>query len=358
MHMTDTLDAGGLERVAVNLVNALPRERFSLSLCTTRRGGPLAGLIAPDVAQLELGRRHTVDVRAFWRLGKFLREHNVRVVHAHGTSLFVAVLASFLPPYPSVVWHDHYGYQQVRPRSVSLYRPSAGRARGVIAVNELLAQWSRDALRVRSDRVWYVPNFVVQPSTADAAPDLPGVPGGRVVCVANLRPQKSHPDLLRAFSGVVRVHPEAHLLLVGAPVDAAYAARLPDLIRELSLERSVTLLGERDDVPSILARCDVAVLSSVSEGFPLALVEYGMAGLPVVATAVGQCGEMLEEGRAGVLVAAGDHEAMAAGINDLLQARSRRVDLGERLRQRVCQKYGKDAVLRQVTHVYDVVTAS
>jgi glycosyltransferase involved in cell wall biosynthesis len=356
LHITDTLEPGGMERVAVNLVNALPRDRFVPSLCTTRRGGPLSDLVAPDVARVDLARRRTLDVRALARLAGFIRSHHVGILHAHGSSLFTAIAASYLPPYPAVVWHDHCGFHETAPRSVSVYRAAVSRVSGVIAVNELLAKWARTELGVREDRVWYVPNFIPDERPAESvAPRLPGLPGTRVVCVANLRPQKSHVNLVRAFAHVAREFPQAHLLLVGREADRTCA----DLVRAEILARDlgsrVTMLGERADVAAILRQCDVGVLSSISEGFPLALVEYGQASLPVVATNVGQCAEVLDHGEAGTLVAAADPAALAAAIADVLRSPERGRRAGERLHERVRGRYGAGAVVEQISRVYDTL---
>src|SRR5438876_11120160 len=83
--------------------------------------------------------------------------------------------------------------------------------------------------------------------------------------------------------------------------------------------------------------CDVGVLSSRSEGMPLALLEYGMNGLPSVATRVGQCAEMLDDGRAGLLVPPAAPEPLAKAILALLQSPEQRAELGGRFRQRTQQ---------------------
>ncbi len=354
LHMTDTLEPGGTERVAVNVVNALPKDRFDVSICTTRRDGPLAALLRPDVKHLSLARRRTVDIPALLRLRGFIKTHNVRIVHAHATALFTAVGASFCPPYPVVVWHDHCGHQQHAPRAARLYRYAARRVAGVISVNEFLADWARTELKVSPDRVWYVPNFVSDHQPGPA-PGLPGTRGRRIVCVANLRPQKAHVDLLEALAIVIREAPDAHLLLVGREADPAYSQVVRNSISGLGLAAHVTLLGERTDVAGILSQCDVGVLSSIGEGFPLALVEYGLAGLATVTTDVGQCAEVLDAGRAGVLVPAGQPEALAAGLSRLLASSATRSDLGRRLRQRVVERYGRDSVIERITQVYDTV---
>lgn len=358
MHMTDTLEPGGAERVAVNIVNLLPRESYKPYLCTTRRDGALDELVKQDVNRLRLRRRNRIDVRALGELASYLRQENIEIVHAHGTALFVASAVSVLPPYPVVIWHDHYGRYALKERSVLLYRLATRRIGGVIAVNHPLTVWAEKRLLIPPARVWYIPNFVV-PSTADvnANIELPGVAGKRIVCVANLRPQKDHATLIQAMRRVVETEPAAHLLLVGSTNDAKCVGELRQLIDDSNLHRNVTLLGQRRDVADVLARCDIGVLSSLSEGLPLALIEYGIAGLATVATAIGQCAEVLDEGRSGLLVPSGHAEALATALLDLLASPSRRADLGERFKRRASELYSPDAVIKQLCAVYEQFAA-
>jgi len=342
LHLVDTLEPGGTERVAVNLVNHLSRERFRLFLATTRREGALAAEVLPDVGRLSLNRVRTLDLRALRRLAAFVRENGISIVHAHSSSLFFAALL----PGARIVWHDHFGRYREEQRPAWLWGLPARRAAAVVAVNEDLARWSRE--RLGGDAV-YLPNFVPDVQNGPV-PDLPGTPGSRVVCVANLRAQKDHLTLLRAIARV----PEAHLLLVGADVEPEYAA----LVREeaATLGDRVTLLGLRPDVPDLLRGCDVGVLASVSEGFPLSVLEYGRAGLAAVATRVGQCAEILED--AGVLVPPGDPEALADALLALLRDPARRQALGERLAQRVRERYSASAVMERLEAVYHTVLGS
>ena len=151
----------------------------------------------------------------------------------------------------------------------------ARRVAGVVSVNQTLRRWAVDRLRVPEARAWYLPNFVCV--DAGASPiDLPGVAGYRIVSVANFRPQKDHLTLVEALAAIVRVEPRAHLLMVGACPDAGYRDRIAGEIRARGLDRHATILGERSDVPRILRACDVGVLSSRSEGLPLAVLEYGV----------------------------------------------------------------------------------
>ncbi|HEX3000675.1 MAG TPA: glycosyltransferase family 4 protein, partial [Armatimonadota bacterium] len=337
------------------LVNALPRDSYQPFLCATRREGPLAALIAPDVPLLSLRRAGRFDLRALRQLMAFIRAHNIRLLHAHGTSLFTAVAASFFAPHPAVLWHDHFGRYAVEERPVTLYRALIRRVQGVIAVNQPLANWARNRLHVPATQVWYIPNFVPAVAQQPLPESLPGVPGARIVCVANLRPEKDHLTLLRALAQVIKEFPQAHLLLAGATSDPAYLARIQAERDRLALAEHLSILGSREDVAAILQHCDIGVLSSASEGLPLALLEYGMAGLPVVVTCVGQCPEVVDEGRAGILVPPGDTADLADALRTLLRSPQRRSLLGEQLRRRVQRHYSAEAVVHQVCAVYDAI---
>jgi glycosyltransferase involved in cell wall biosynthesis len=354
MHITDTLEAGGAEQVAVNLANLLPRERFRTHLCTTRRDGRLAETLSSDVGRLRLGRRWRFDGAALTRMVAYIREHEIEILHAHGSSIFTASLAALFAPRPRLVWHDHYGLP-LEERAAWIERPLAKRAGAVIAVSQPLAEWSRRNLSVADDRVWYIPNFVCLPNGNETTPELPGEKGCRIVCVANLRPQKDHLTLVRAMADVVRQIPAAHLLLVGSIVDESYQEAIKREIARLGLEKHISLLGERRDVAAILKESDIGVLSSLAEGLPLALIEYAQAGLASVATRVGQCAEVVDDGRAGLLVPAGSPRELGQALARLLKSPIERITLGELARKRARELYGARSIIERICQVYDTV---
>ena len=358
MHLVDTLRVGGVERVAVSLANLLPRAGYRTHLCTTRAEGPFEALVSSNVGRLRLARRSRFDIGAVRRLIRYVAEHEIRILHAHGSTLFLARLAACFPPYPAVIWHDHYGRHAFNDRPVWLYRAATRGIAGVIAVNHPLADWSRHSLGVPGERVWYIPNLVEKTAATGAMPALPGVAGKRIVCLANLRPQKDHFNLLTAMT-LVRAHdPEAHLLLAGDFSDWDYKEKVVARIQALDLTQHVSYLGRSENVTALLGASDIAVLSSRSEGLPVALLEYGLAGLPAVVTDVGQCAEVLEQGAAGLLVPAAQPEALAGALVRLLRAPSERARFGHRLRTRVESRYGADSILDEIGAVYARVLTS
>lgn len=351
MHLVDSLNAGGTERVAVNLVNLLPRDRFRLYLCPTRTGGPLNELIAPDVKVFPLRRQGRFSLKPIYELAAFIEREGILILHAHSSSLFLARLAQMMKPEVLLFWHDHFGRYAIEKRPVLPYRLATRSIAGVIAVNQYLADWSCEELGVPSHRVCYLPNFVPIPDSLEAQ-SLPGSPGYRLVCVANLRPEKDHLTLIRALSQVRDRFPQVHLFLVGAPFQPDYERKLHQEVSRLDLHNHLTFMGQQKNVMTILAACDIGILSSSSEGLPLSLLEYGMAGLAAVATRVGQCPEVLDQGRVGGLVPPKDPAALAQALCDLLASPEHNTLLGDRFRQWVHDHYSAPPILDRLSSLY------
>ena len=355
MHLVDRLELGGAESVAVTLVNRLGSDRWRPILCTTRSQGPGIGAVDETVPTFDLGRRSRLDFGAIRRLAQCVRENDIRLLHAHSTSLFTAVAVRALEPRTRILWHAHFGKTPPPTYRDWAFAAALRGVSGVAAVSDEVKAWVTHRLKARQDRLWWLPNIVAQPSNVRPAADLPGEPGSRIVCVANLRPQKDHATLIAAFSQVVRDCPRAHLLLLGAFQDAETAAALRRQIRDGGLADNVSVLGPRTDVPAILAACDIGVLSSRHEGLPIALLEYGVRGLAAVATDVGDCRRVLDDGAAGIVCRAAAADEIAAGLTRLLRSPELRRAYGERLRERTERLHGPDAVIGQLHRIYDIV---
>lgn len=355
MHVTDTLEIGGAERMAVSLANYMPRSRFEPHLCTTRRSGPLADVLRPDVGRCSLDRRLTFDISAVLHLVTYIRRHKIRIIHAHGSAVFMSAAASLFKPFPAVIWHIHYGRHATETRVSWQYRLIKGRVKWAIGVSEALASWARNNVGVQASRVTYIPNFSQPTGHFSTLTDFPGTKGERIVCVANFVAEKDHLTLLRAMREIVQSRPTTHLLLVGAGSNSPWGQAAQEYIQAAHLEANVSLLGQRRDVFAILHACDIGVLSSKVEGLPLALIEYGEAGLPVVVTAVGQCADVVDHGKAGIVVQPGDDAQLAEALLQLLSSPRERATLGETLRTRVREKFSADNSVELIYAIYDSV---
>lgn len=204
--------------------------------------------------------------------------------------------------------------------------------------------------------------FVVLRNGVDAPPATPCEPNagaaGRPVLVgivASLTPVKRHDLLLEAWARVRRhAGPgAARLVLIGdGPLREPLAAQAA----ALGLGDDVEFVGAVTDVPAQLRRLDAGVLCSDREGLSNAVLEYMASGLAVVATAVGGNPELVDQ-RNGLLVPAGDAEALAGAIGRLVADAGLRRRLGEAGRERVVREFGWDASLRALTGLYESLLA-
>jgi glycosyltransferase involved in cell wall biosynthesis len=134
--------------------------------------------------------------------------------------------------------------------------------------------------------------------------------------VSRLDTVKDHPTMLRAFAKASKRRPNCVFVVVG---DGPERGAIERLIAELGLEGSVKLTGFTDDVPRRLAAFDLFLQPSTEEGLSLTILEASAAGVPVVASAVGGTSEIIENGRTGTLVPAGDTDALAAALSGFIE---------------------------------------
>ena len=133
--------------------------------------------------------------------------------------------------------------------------------------------------------------------------------------VAALRPKKNHLDLIRAWTEVAAVHPDATLLVVG---DGPCRAELERAVAEAGLTRSVQFLGSRTDVCEILQGVDGVVSASVDEALPTALIEAAACGVPIVAADAGGTREIVLDGVTGRLVPLRDVPALTGALLEVM----------------------------------------
>jgi glycosyltransferase involved in cell wall biosynthesis len=118
------------------------------------------------------------------------------------------------------------------------------------------------------------------------------------------------------------------------------------------LEEKVKFFGVRSDVPELLSQADIFVLSSDYEGFGLVVAEAMAAGLPVIATAIGGIPEILEGGRAGILVPPKDVDALAKAIVELARDEKKRAELSDYGRKLVAERFDIRRTVREYEKLY------
>lgn len=342
LQLIDSLDAGGAERMAVNIANMLSETIDQSYICATRREGLLKTSLKPEVSYLFLDKQHKIDVIAIMKLKRFIKQEQITIIHAHSTSFFMATLMAWLNPNLKIVWHDHYGNSSyLEQRNYGVLKFCSRYFSLILSVNSILESWAKSNLKCR--KVAYLPNFAIQEMEKSQVTQLKGMPGKRLLCLANLRPQKDHHTLLKAFKLVHEQQPDWTLHCVGHDFRDAYAESVYDVVVQLNLKDHVFFYGSCPDTTYIIQQSDIGVLSSASEGLPLALLEYGLGKLPIVATDVGDCSSTLPKACDDFLVAPNDYIHLAKQLNILVSDDSLRSVTGGLIYQHVLEHFSAEA---------------
>ncbi len=173
-----------------------------------------------------------------------------------------------------------------------------------------------------------------------------------VGCVAVLRAEKGHADLIDAVEPLLRSIDRLHLVLVGG--GSPGLEQLQALVQARGLGHRIHLTGPRDDVVALMADLDIFALATHMEATGMVFAEAGAAGVAVVGTRVGGVPEMVEEGRSALLVPAGDVAALRAAIHSLVLDPARRARMGAAGRAFCCTdgRFSAQAMGERMEAVY------
>jgi glycosyltransferase involved in cell wall biosynthesis len=360
---TDTLEVGGAERVAVDIVNSLDRERHDAFFCATRGDGPLRDVLLPDVEVGVIGRRATWDIAGMLRFAQWVNARDIDLIHTHGrgTMQFVALCRRIGLVDVAHVYHDHYGHLHLDRRASAGLRSALHTVDGFLGVDQRLCTWAREDVGLPEERVHLVRSGVDLTRFVDVEPidlrtvfDLSGVEVV-LVMVANYRRQKDHPTVLRALALLPPdVRRRLGVVTVGSTEsEPGYFDRCWAMAEDLGVTDQIRVAGVRDDTLRLLAGADAGLLASKNETGPLVVLEYMASRLPFVATDTGEITRAIAGLPIGWTPAPRDPHQLADALRSLLDAGpAARAAMGERGRQVAEAMFDQVQVTQQIERIY------
>ncbi len=381
LHVIPSLDVGGMENGVVNLINALPAERFEHHVVCLLHSGPLAERIRgrAGITELHAGRH---DPKAALRLARTILRYRPHLVHARNWSCWPdAAAACAMTGIGRLIWGIHgWTTDRKMPRTRALACRQLARS-----TRQLYAVCRDAAERFAEEAGLPVGRFEVLYNGVDAERFAPG--GDRAATraalglsaeacvigtVGRLDPIKNYEMLLeavarlrhtsnagglseldllpqdvgggggrevgvgdlsyRAKAGAAGGSVATELVFVG---EGPEEARLRDLARRLGVADHVRFLGRRDDVPQVLGAFDVFALTSRREGMSNAILEAMACGLPVVATRTGGNAELIVDGETGLLIESARVEPLVRALRILRDRADLREAMGTAGRRRI-----------------------
>lgn len=355
LQIIDSLEAGGAERMAVNYANAIANEVEFSGLVVTRKEGPLLNQINSNVSYHFLNKKSALDIQSVLKLRKFVIQNAVEIIHAHSTSFFLAFLLKLTYPKVKLIWHEHYGARinQSRKDNLILFFTSFFFT-SVFVVNHQLENWVKKNLMVK--KVFYIHNFaVLDGNHPSELTFLKGNHGKRIVCLANLKNPKNHLALLNAFQKIKLDTIGWSLHLIGQDYNDDYSNRLKSFIKKNNLQETVFLYNSKNDIHHILSQATIGVLCSTDEGFPVSLLEYGLAKLAVVSTNVGYCSEIIRDDYSGLLFDPLNDQQIQIQIQKMVLEKEQREKYALHLNKLVLENYSVEKGVQVLVSKYNML---
>lgn len=350
----DSLAPGGAERLQVTFAetaiarNIKPTVIFLAKFPNTPI---LDQLQATGIDLVEFSGRNLLDLSRFIRLTLYLRKQKFDILHAHlGYAIILGIIAGLLSGTPVVA--TLHNVRSDKWSGLEKFILWLGACK-IIAVGEVVreAHFSKPYKK----RIIVIANPVKQiftPSQSEIEKIRKDITGDikkpLLISVGRLEPQKGYVDLITSIDIVRKTKPTIFLAIAGTGI---LEETILKQIKELGLEGNVSLLGLRNDVPRLLSASDIFISSSHWEGMPIAVLEAMSAGLPVIATSVGDVPKILNQST-GILVKPKAPEEISAAITKLLDNPLDRSLKGSSAKEYVIKHHDVNHWLDQLMNVY------
>ena len=345
----------GTEKQAIELIQRIDKTHFEVHLGCLEQSPQLGEFrtVCKTALFPVLSVYRPRGIYQIFRLRRYLKAHRIEILHCFMQKAnIVAVLAARGTRVRAVIASRRDLGYWLTPFYLRLFRYLNRSTTRLLANSEGARQVAISVEGAPPGKVDVLYNGVditryAQGAAGSGTAAALGIPPGAPVVgiVANLRPVKDHALFLRAAACVAARVPEAVFLLIG---QGSLRESLAQLAGELGIAAKVFFTDGRFPVPDCLALLSIGCLSSESEGFSNAILEYMAAGLPVVATDVGGNAEAIEDGVTGYVVRTRAAEAFAAPLIALLTDPAHRIAMGVRALERCRRMFAiEDAIRRQ-----------
>ena len=344
VHITDSMEMGGAEKLISLLCRAQRRRGHDPSVHCLYRVGVLGEQLRAEGFTVTSCEAETTAGRCR-NVYRQLQQCRPDVAHCHNaTATILGAIPARLAGAKCVIATRHGLVSPPYRMQLELKFALASRCcDAIVAVCEQTRHNLLGAPLASRSKIVRVYN-AIEALRFDGAPS-PEKSGFTLLHIARLSPPKDQETLVRAFALARAGNPDLHLWIVG---DGPLRSKIESLVKELGLGRSLTLFGEQAYVAPFFAAADLFVMSSITEGLPLSLLEAMSAGLPAVVTDIGGMAEVARLSEAVTVAPPSDPEALANAIRRVVQSRR---DL-PRLRDAARRCYAANFTMERMVNDY------
>lgn len=354
-----SLERGGAERFLAGLLDHIDRTRFDPVLCCMNWKGEWAEpLEKKGIRVIALNKKNGVDLQAFGKLVRIIREGRFHIVNTHlWLADVMGRVAAVLGGVPVIVmtaqnvdiwkkWHHRL-----------VDRILALKTAKVIAVSEAVKEYYHRQVGIQAKKIEVIPNAI------DVAPyENPGdvtylykdfaIKENDFVlaCVGRLNFQKGHKFLLASLKEIYNEMPDLKVLIVGEGEEKENLKRMAE---EYGITPVVRFTGQRKDIPQILKLSGALILPSIFEGLPLCVLEAMAASRPVIATDVGGTKELAVDGKTAFIVEPEKPEQLSMAIRQLRQLPDHGRQMGIVGHEIVVRNFSIQSITRKTSDLFE-----
>jgi len=358
LHVIESLEFGGAEKVVVHLANSFSK-KYKISVCVTKRQGELINDLNDDIDVyfLDTGEGNNLDLPK--KLIKLINDENVDVVHSHNWGLYIeSAIAVLLTKKVKLVYTIHGHYTLYSPGLKSnikialrhlLEKIASYKTHKLIPVSDSIKEYIKKDIKISESKLLTIPNGI-SGLDINLKKDRTNASNIKFITVGRIAKVKNHEMLLKAFHISLKKFNNIHLTIVG---DGPELNNLKQLSKHLNISDHVEFTGFRNDIDKILANHDVFLMSSDYEGVSIAVLEAMSLAMPVIATDVGGNSQLVLNKVTGFIVEKNNEFEFSNAINILCSSPESLARYGSSGFNYFKKHFHEDVVLDQYMEIYE-----
>lgn len=357
---------GGSEHLVWDLIRSLDRDMFEPHLAWFYEDSPLQEFVDLDVPLYHIAKVHRFDWSTMRMLSKIISKQQIDVVNAHHfLSFFYSFYGCKLANRRGLVYTEHslWEIEAISPKWRFIGRMLLPFADAAVGISDEVRNGLKSTFKLKGSKACVITNGVdcqlLGPAVDKAQYKTKyGFSGSDIIIgmVANLKNNKNHIFLLQVFRTLQKTFDNLKLVFVGQGFTGdpeGSEDEIRSFIKESDLQKSVSLLGARSDVPDLLKTFDIFCLTSFQEGLPISLIEAMASGLPVVGTDVTGIKDVINHKTNGFLVELNNEKQLSDALHKLVEDPQLRLRFGKKSREMAESTYALKGCIETYQHLFN-----
>lgn len=351
MHLNDSLDVGGAERMILSLLSNIDTKHYEVSACSISSSVALIKEFEQEnIPVYILNKGNGFDIKVIARLFNILKKEKIDILHTHNYYAWIyGGLATLFLPACKHVHTQHSNIVMPKPPAFLVKKLLSLIPKKVITVSDqVLDTLINNNYFTNRNKSAVICNGI---DTQKFYPSDKSNDSERIIIgiVARLSEVKNHKLLINAVAKVCAENSNVSLKIVG---DGPLNLVLKKQVKQLNAEDFIEFLGERNNISDILRSFDIFVLSSFSEGFSISILEAMSTALPVIATDVGGNSSNVTHNETGLLVQSDNVAKLSAALQKLISSKELRERYGNNGREKVVNLYSISKMVDDYQNIY------